>query len=77
MKIKQIFKCIALVLPSYAPVLLVQALKKGIKTHGSIYCRSSHTEHGFQFDQAADEVVKVDHLIVRISGYQDLVQFVV
>lgn len=35
------------------------------------------TKHGFKLDQAADEVVKVNHLIVGIAGDQDLVQFVV
>lgn len=35
------------------------------------------TEHGFKLDQAANEIVKVNHLIVCIPGDQDLVQFVV
>lgn len=35
------------------------------------------TKHGFKLDQAADEVVKVNHLILCIPGYQNLVQSVV
>lgn len=35
------------------------------------------TEHGFKLDQAADKVVKVNHLIVCITGDQNLIQFVI
>lgn len=35
------------------------------------------TEHGFKLDQAADEVVKVNHLILCVPGYQNLVQSVI
>lgn len=35
------------------------------------------TKHGFKLDQAADEVVKVNHLILCVPGYQNLVQSVV
>ena len=37
----------------------------------------SLTKHGFKLDQAADEVVKVNHLILSVPGYQDLVQSVI
>lgn len=35
------------------------------------------TEHNFKLDQAADEVVKVNNLILCIPCYQNLVESVV
>ena len=35
------------------------------------------TKHGFKLNQAADKVVKVDQLILCITGHQDLVQSVI
>lgn len=35
------------------------------------------TEHGLEFDQAADKVIKIDDLIFSISGYKDLVESVI
>lgn len=35
------------------------------------------TEHSLQFDQAADEVIKIDDLVLSVSGYKDLVESVI
>lgn len=35
------------------------------------------TKHCFQLDQAADEVIKVNHLVVCIAGHQNLVQLII
>lgn len=39
--------------------------------------RETPTEHGLEFDQAADKVIKIDDLIFSISGYKDLVESVI
>lgn len=39
--------------------------------------RETPTEHGLEFDQAADKVIKIDDLIFSISGYEDLVESVI
>lgn len=35
------------------------------------------TKHGFKLNQAADEVVKVNHLILCIPGHQNLVESII
>lgn len=39
--------------------------------------RETPTEHGLEFDQAADKVIKIDDLILSVSGNKDLVESIV
>lgn len=47
-----------------------------IKSHHVIQ-KETPTEHGLQFDQAADEVIKIDDLVLSVSGYKNLVESVI
>lgn len=49
----------------------------GLITAEGKSCLFTLTEHGLQLDQAADEVVKVDHIVLCVPSYQNLVQLVV
>ncbi len=59
----------------------------GIKHFGYVFLffiKSLHviqketpTEHGLQFDKAADEVIKIDDLVLSVSGYKNLVESVI
>ncbi len=39
--------------------------------------KETPTEHGLQFDQAADEVIKINDLVLSVSGYKNLVESVI
>lgn len=47
-----------------------------IKSHPVIQ-KETPTEHGLQFDQAADEVIKINDLVLSVSGYKNLVESVI
>ncbi len=47
-----------------------------IKSHYVIQ-KETPTEHGLQFDQAADEVIKINDLVLSVSGYKNLVESVI
>jgi len=39
--------------------------------------RETPTEHALEFDQAANKVIKIDDIILSVSGNKDLVESIV
>lgn len=58
-------------------IWLITTGSSNVKHAKEKWCLFRLTEHGLQLDQAADEVVKVDHIVLCVPSYQNLIQFVV